>query len=117
MITQPRPSRPAPAPASAAEEAFLSGLMRRQWLLSVACAASFLAVLLGLPLANYLLPGLMARRVGGFTLSWLALGVLFYPWVWAIAWTFIRRSMALERAEAARARGLSSRWRPSRRRC
>lgn len=93
-------------PHRSEEEAFLSALMSRQWRLSIACAASFLALLLGLPLANYLLPGLMARRVGGFTLSWLTLGVLVYPWVWAIAWTFIRRSMALERAEAARAKGV-----------
>lgn len=106
MMTQPPPSRPAPLPASLREEAFLADLMGRQWRLSVACAASFLTLLLGLPLANYLLPGLMARRVGGFTLSWLTLGVLVYPWVWAIAWTFIRRSMALERAEAARAKGV-----------
>lgn len=41
----------------------------------------------------------MAARVGGFTLTWLILGVLFFPFVWAIAWIFIRRSIALERAD------------------
>jgi hypothetical protein len=41
----------------------------------------------------------MAQRVGGFTLSWLVLGVLFFPYVWIIARWFITRSMALEAAE------------------
>jgi len=80
-------------------EQFLRSLMRRQLRLSVTCALTFLAALLGLPLLNYFLPGLMARRVGGFTLTWLILGVLFFPFVWAIAWVFIRRSIALEDSE------------------
>ena len=73
--------------------------MRRQLKLSVACAAAFLVVLLGLPIANYVAPQLMATRVGGFTLSWLILGVLFFPAVWGISWFFIRRSIALEQDE------------------
>jgi uncharacterized membrane protein (DUF485 family) len=80
-------------------EEFLRGLMRRQLRLSAACAAAFLLLLLGLPLANYLAPELMATRVGGFTLSWLILGVLFFPYVWIIAKWFIVRSIALEQAE------------------
>jgi hypothetical protein len=46
----------------------------------------------------------MATRVAGFTLSWLILGVLFFPFVWIISWTFIRRSIALEEAEVDQAR-------------
>jgi uncharacterized membrane protein (DUF485 family) len=80
-------------------EEFLRLLMRRQLKLSVACAAAFLVVLLGLPMANYLAPQLMATRVAGFTLSWLILGVLFFPAVWGISWFFIRRSIALEQDE------------------
>ena len=80
-------------------EEFLRLLMRRQLKLSVACAAAFLVVLLGLPVANYLAPQLMATRVAGFTLSWLILGVLFFPAVWGISWFFIRRSIALEQDE------------------
>lgn len=80
-------------------EAFLKSLMRRQLVLSVSCALTFLFVLLGLPLLNFYAPELMARRVGGYTLSWLILGVLFFPFVWAIAWVFIRRSIALEEEE------------------
>ena len=85
-------------------EEFLQGLMKRQLRLSIACASAFLLLLLGLPLLNYLVPDFMAQRVGGFTLSWLVLGVLFFPYVWIIARLFITRSMALEAAEVELAR-------------
>lgn len=90
---------PEPAPDHVHSEAFLRALMRRQLRLSVACAATFLVALLGLPLLNYFLPDAMAVRVGGFTLTWLVLGVLFFPFVWVISYVFIRRSIALEEAE------------------
>lgn len=82
-------------------ESFLHSLMRRQLRLSIACAGTFLVALLGLPLLNYFLPEAMATRVFGFTLTWLILGVLFFPFVWVIAFVFIRRSIALEDAEVA----------------
>ena len=84
-------------------EAFLHRLMRRQLRLSISCAATFLVALLGLPLLNYFAPELMAKRVAGFTVTWLLLGVLFFPLVWGIAFYFIRRSIALEESEAGRA--------------
>jgi uncharacterized membrane protein (DUF485 family) len=90
---------PSPDPDIHSEE-FLHRLMRRQLRLSITCAATFVIVLLGLPLANYFLPELMSTRIGGFTLTWLILGVLFFPFVWAIAWFFIKRSIALEQEEA-----------------
>ncbi len=80
-------------------ESFLHSLMRRQLRLSISCAATFLVVLLGLPLLNYFAPELMATRVAGFTLTWLILGVLFFPFVWIISAVFIRRSIALENDE------------------
>jgi uncharacterized membrane protein (DUF485 family) len=43
---------------------------------------------------------MMAQRVFGFTLTWLILGVLFFPFVWIISYVFIQRSIALENAEA-----------------
>jgi uncharacterized membrane protein (DUF485 family) len=85
-------------------EAFLNELMRRQLVLSTGCALAFLIALLGLPLVNYLAPAIMAKRVGGFTLAWLILGVLFFPYVWAISFHFIRRSLALEASEVKEAR-------------
>jgi uncharacterized membrane protein (DUF485 family) len=90
-------------------EAFLHSLMRRQLRLSIACAAAFLLVLLGLPLLNYLFPEVMEKRVFGFTLTWFVLGVLFFPFVWAIAWIFIRRSIQLEEAEVSESSGIETR--------
>ena len=89
-------------------ESFLKMLMRRQLRLSILCASAFLVGVLGLPLANYFFPELMAARVFGFTLTWLILGVGFFPLVWLIAWLFIRRSIALEDAEVAEASGVVS---------
>jgi len=87
---------PPPDPHS---EAFLHNLMRRQLRLSIACAATFMIVLFGLPLLNYCFPELMSRRILGFTLTWFILGVLFFPFVWIISYYFIKRSIALEEEE------------------
>lgn len=83
-------------------EAFLHRLMQRQLQLSIFCALLFLVALLGLPLLNFFAPELMARRIAGFTLSWLVLGVLFFPFTWIIAYYFIKRSIALEDDETRR---------------
>ena len=47
----------------------------------------------------FIFPEIMARRIFGFTLSWFILGVLFFPFVWVIAWIFIKKSIALEEEE------------------
>ncbi len=99
----PSPSLP-PHDDVVHSEPFLRSLMRRQLKLSIACALAFLIGLAGLPLANFLAPALMASRVAGFTLTWLLLGVLFFPFVWIIAYAFIRGSVALETDEVAAAR-------------
>jgi uncharacterized membrane protein (DUF485 family) len=78
--------------------------MRRQLSLSISCAATFFVALLGLPLLNYFAPALMGTRVAGFSLSWLVLGVLFFPFVWVISYIFIKRSIALEEEEVSQAR-------------
>jgi uncharacterized membrane protein (DUF485 family) len=98
MKTEP-PSKP-----DIHSEEFLHSLMARQLKLSIACAATFVIALLGLPLLNYFFPELMAKRVFGFTLTWLILGVLFFPYVWVISYVFIRRSIALEEEEVAQAK-------------
>ena len=79
-------------------ESFLHEMMQRQLRLSLFCAALFLIAILALPLLNYFFPEFMSESIGGFTLSWLILGVLFFPVVWAIAWFFIRRSIAFEQS-------------------
>jgi len=91
--------KPPPAKFDMHSEEFLHSLMRKQLKLSIACALSFLVMLLGLPLANYFWPEVMATRVFGFTLTWFLLGITFFPAVWAIAFYFIRRSIALEEEE------------------
>jgi len=88
-----------PPPDKVHSEEFLHSLIGRQLRLSITCAASFLVVLLSLPLLNYFFPEFMQRRVFGFTLSWLVLGVLLFPFVWVISAIFVRRSIALEEAE------------------
>ena len=88
-------------PPSQNRTAFLHYLMARQLRLSILCAVTFLVLLLGLPLANYFLPDLMATRVFGFTLTWFLLGIAFFPFVWIISYYFIRRSLALEAEEVA----------------
>ena len=93
------PATPPPPADAVHSEQFLHSLMRRQLWLSIACSAAFLIALFGLPLLNYFEPALMATRVAGFTVSWLILGVLFFPFVWIISWWFIRRSIALEHEE------------------
>jgi uncharacterized membrane protein (DUF485 family) len=96
----PRMAHPNPSSDDVVHsETFLRSLMRRQLRLSISCAATFLIALLGLPLLNYFAPELMATRVAGFTLTWLILGVLFFPFVWIISYAFIKRSIALEQDE------------------
>jgi uncharacterized membrane protein (DUF485 family) len=90
--------KPAPKP-DIHSESFLHLLMRRQLKLSIVCAATFIIALFCLPLLNFYAPDFMAQRVGGFTLTWLILGVLFFPYVWIISYAFIRRSIALEDSE------------------
>lgn len=82
--------------------------MRRQLQLSILCAVLFLVALLALPLLNFFAPELMARRIAGFTLSWLVLGVLFFPFTWLIAYYFIKRSIALEDEESRRVQAAAS---------
>ena len=93
-----------PAPDDIHSDAFLARLMRGQLKLSIACALCFVVALVALPLLNYFQPALMAQRVCGFTLTWLILGVLFFPFVWVISYVFIKRSIALEDAEAKAAK-------------
>ncbi len=99
-MQQPSPEKP-----DIHSEEFLRSLMRKQLRLSILCAAAFLVVLLGLPLANYFLPELMATRVFGFTLTWFLLGIGFFPAVWVISFYFIRRSIALEEEEVREVTG------------
>ena len=72
-------------------------IMRRQVALSLRIAAVFILMLVAIPLLNAFAPGLMATRVGGFTLTWLLLAVLFYPLTWALSRWFVGASDRIER--------------------
>jgi uncharacterized membrane protein (DUF485 family) len=80
------------------DRALLGRVMRRQVRLSLGVASVFLGIVLLLPIFNLYFPNLAAQKVGGFTLTWLILGVLFYPITWGLSALFIRQSNALEDA-------------------
>ncbi|MDX1932147.1 MAG: hypothetical protein SFU56_06055 [Capsulimonadales bacterium] len=71
-------------------------VMRKQVALSIRVAVVFLILLLGLPLFNFLLPDLAGTILSGFTLTWLLLGILFYPLTWFLSGYFIRESDRIE---------------------
>jgi uncharacterized membrane protein (DUF485 family) len=71
-------------------------MMKRQLRLSLSVATVFIFVLIGLPLVNLYLPELAKTRIAGFTLTWLILGVLFYPLTWVLSTWFVKASERLE---------------------
>ena len=71
-------------------------LMRRQGGLGLRVASAFLVLVLGLPLVNDLTPETANLGLGGFTLSWLFLGVLIYPITVALSFYFVARSNRIE---------------------
>lgn len=80
-----------------AEKAPLArAVMQRQASLSIRVAAVFLLLIFGLPLVNWLMPGLAQTNIGGFSLTWLFLGILFYPITWLLSGYFIRESDRIE---------------------
>ena len=81
-------------------EEYLQKLMSTQFGLSMKIFGIFLIVLVGIPLANRFLPELMNLRIFGFTLSWLFLGVLFYPLTWIMAYIYVDKSIKLEHEAA-----------------
>lgn len=71
-------------------------MMGRQLRLSLRVAVVFVLILVGLPLINLYLPDLAKTSLGGFTLTWLVLGILFYPLTWVLSFWFVRDSERLE---------------------
>lgn len=94
-------------PDPATLERLAGAMMRRQGALSIRVSIVFLSLILGLPLLNWLLPEVASQSVGGFTLTWLFLGVLFYPITWLLSAYFIRASDRIE-AEIARDYGVET---------
>jgi uncharacterized membrane protein (DUF485 family) len=71
-------------------------VMHKQFALSLQVGIVFFALLFGLPLVNRFLPALANMGVGGFTLTWLVLGILFFPLTWVLSAYFIRESERIE---------------------
>jgi uncharacterized membrane protein YbhN (UPF0104 family) len=65
-------------------------MMKKQLRLSLSVAAVFVIILVGLPLVNLYLPDLAKTKVAGFTLTWLILGVLFFPLTWVLSSWFVK---------------------------
>ena len=100
LAGQPR-TRPDPARREIEEqtpvgEVLVRGLIRTQLGLAVRLSV-LVGVLFGVqPLLFSLAPGLARVEVAGLRLPWLLLGVLAYPLVVGVAWTYVR---AAERNE------------------
>ncbi|MBC7805265.1 MAG: DUF485 domain-containing protein [Akkermansiaceae bacterium] len=103
-MPEPQSERTPPVD-SAAQAVLIRAIMGRQAALSIRVAAVFLILIFGLPIVNWLLPELAGTRVGGFTLTWLFLGVLFYPLTWLLSGYFVRESDRLEAEIVAEYKG------------
>src|SRR5947207_15854093 len=100
MAEEPEPG----LEAGRSDRELASALMRRQAALGMRVAALFLVLILGLPLVSFFRPEWSQVAIGGFPLSWLVLGLLFYPITWALSAYFVKASERLEAEQAAQVR-------------
>ena len=75
----------------------MGSLLRAQLRLALLTLAPVALLALGLPLAFHLLPSLGEVRLVGVRLAWVVLGVLVYPLLFALGWSFVRRAEIHER--------------------
>ncbi len=75
-------------------------MLRRQAKLSLSITVVFGLLLVGLPLANLFAKDLVSTKLGGFSLTWLLLGVVFFPVTWILSTIFVRSSNEMERLAA-----------------
>jgi uncharacterized membrane protein (DUF485 family) len=91
------PSRPdLHSLTEAQHEQLAHAVMRRQAALSIRVAIIFILLLIGLPLFNYFKPEIANAQIGGFTWTWLFLGVLFFPITCLLSVYFVKNSDRLE---------------------
>ncbi len=79
-------------------EVYMRSLVRSQLRLAVGTTAVLAGTVGLLPLAFWLVGPLQSARVLGVPLAWWVLGLLVYPWLVALAISYVRRA---ERNEAA----------------
>jgi len=101
VLAGERRPRPDPAAREIEEqtpvgEVLVRGLIRTQLALAVRLSVLVGALFGVQPLLFALAPGLARTEVAGLQLPWLLLGVLAYPLVFGVAWTYVR---AAERNE------------------
>lgn len=73
-------------------EVIVQGLIRAQLAMALRLSALVALLLGGLPLLFALAPGVADVQVGGLRLPWLLLGVLAYPFLYAVAWFHVRQA-------------------------
>ncbi len=78
------------------QERLLKVVMLRQASLSLRVAAVFLCPLLALPLINATQPAFMNSRLFGFSITWLILGICFFPLTWLLSAYFVHKSDRIE---------------------
>jgi uncharacterized membrane protein (DUF485 family) len=71
-------------------------MMRRQLKLSFKVGSVFILLLIVLPVLNQFAPQIMEKSVGGFSVSWLILAVLFYPLTLLLSAWFVRGTERIE---------------------
>ena len=97
-------SEPGLEAETGARRELLARIMRRQAALSLRVAGIFVAILVLLPLINAFAAKQAGQTIGGFTLTWMILGILFYPITWALSKYFVGASEKVE-AEIAQSEG------------
>jgi hypothetical protein len=101
VLAGERRARPDPAAREIEEqtlvgEVLVRGLIRTQLALAVRLSVLVGALFAVQPLLFALAPGLTRTEVAGLRLPWLLLGILAYPLVLGVAWSYVR---AAERNE------------------
>ena len=79
-------------------EIYMRALMRTQLRLGLLVAAALGATVGAVPLLFWIWPGSSAVSILGIPLPWLVLGFGVYPVLLVLAWTYVRRAEANERA-------------------
>jgi len=78
-------------------EALVRGLVRTQFGLALRLAAVVAVGLGGLPLLFAVAPTLARARPFGVALPWLLLGVVAYPFLFAVGWAYVHLAERTER--------------------
>ncbi len=101
VLAGERRSRPDPAAREIEEQTLVGEVLVRGLIRTQLALALRLSILVGAifgiqPLLFAVAPGLSRTDVAGLPLPWLLLGILAYPLIFGVAWTYVR---AAERNE------------------